>query len=178
MLDEDSDDQKDGCNDDEPELFLQTVLVMMMLMRTTFAVLVFVLMFMRMCHIFALLIFFDCKDTAHFLQLGCKLLITLKDRVNRLLRKLLCKEADDPDDRESTHHCDSTAVDRIDGITGQHIDHRQTDAPDEASPYGGCGDTLGVETQHKRCEEGTSQRIPRDTHQLGDERRRIQGDEQ
>ena len=48
MLDEDGDDQKDGRNDNEPELFLQTMLVVMMLVRAALAM----LMFMRMCHIF------------------------------------------------------------------------------------------------------------------------------
>ena len=60
MLDEDSDDQEDGCNDDEPELFLQTMLVVMMLvlMRAT---LTMMFMFMRMCHIFALFKFHGAK---------------------------------------------------------------------------------------------------------------------
>ena len=52
MLDEDSDGQKDGCNDDEPELVLQRMLFVMMLVlvRTALAMMI---MFMRMCHIFA-----------------------------------------------------------------------------------------------------------------------------
>ena len=42
VLDEDSEDQEDNSGDDEPELFLQTVLMMM-----------FVFVRMKMCHIFA-----------------------------------------------------------------------------------------------------------------------------
>ena len=53
MLDEDSDDQKDGCNDDEPELFLQTMLVVMMLVLVFVRAGITMIMFMRMCHIFA-----------------------------------------------------------------------------------------------------------------------------
>ena len=77
MLDEDSDDQEDSRDDDEPELMLQRMLFVMMLVFVraviTMYVLVFVLVRMRMCHIFALLFISRCKDTAHFLQLGCKI---------------------------------------------------------------------------------------------------------
>ena len=43
MLDEDSDDQEDGCNDDKPELLFQRMFFVMMLMRATLAM---VFMFM------------------------------------------------------------------------------------------------------------------------------------
>ena len=66
------------------------------------------------CAISLLYLFlFGCKDTAHFLQLGCKLLITLKNGIDRLLGKLLGQEADNPYHWESTHHGDSTAVDGV-----------------------------------------------------------------
>ena len=62
MLDEDGDDQEDGRDDDEPELFLQTMLVVMMLVlvfvRATLAMMI---MFMRMCHILALFKFHGAK---------------------------------------------------------------------------------------------------------------------
>ena len=70
MLDEDSDDQKDGCNDDEPELMFQRMLFVMMLVFVragiTMYVLVFVLVRMRMCHIFALFISFRLQRYGTF----------------------------------------------------------------------------------------------------------------
>ena len=112
------------------------------------------------------------------MQLGCKLLITLENRVYGLLWHLLRQQTDDPHHWEATHHSDGTTVDRIDGVASQHIDDGETHTPDETSPDGSCGHTTPVEAQHERCEESTCQCAPGDTHELGDERRRIEGDEQ
>lgn len=70
MLDEDSDDQEDSRDDDEPELMLQRMLFVMMLVFVraviTMYVLVFVLVRMRMCHIFALFISFRLQRYGTF----------------------------------------------------------------------------------------------------------------
>ena len=73
MLDKDGNDQEYDGDDDEPELFFQTMLVVMMFVlvhsrallayplpfvRATLAVM---FMFMRMCHIFALFKFHGAK---------------------------------------------------------------------------------------------------------------------
>ena len=112
------------------------------------------------------------------MQLGCKLLITPKNIVDRLFRQLLGEEAHEPYNGESAHHSDSTAVDGIDGVASQHIDDGETHPPDEAGPDGSRRDILGIETQHERCEESTSQSTPGNTHELGDKCRWIEGDEQ
>ncbi len=104
--------------------------------------------------------------------------ITFKNGVNHLLGKLLRYQTDDPYNREAANHSDGSAVNGVDGIADDHVYHCEAYTPDEASPDGSLGDTTPVEAQHKRREERTSQRTPRDTHELCDERRRIQGDEQ
>ena len=106
------------------------------------------------------------------------LFIAFENGVDGLLGEFLGDETDEPDDRETAHHGDGTTVDRIDGIADEHVHHRKSHTPDKAGPDRGGGNTTPVETQHERSQEGTSQGTPRDTHQLGDERRRIQGDEQ
>ena len=76
MLDEDSDDQEDSRDDDEPELMLQRMLFVMMLVFVraviTMYVLVFVLVRMRMCHIFALFYFHAAKIRHIFCNLVAK----------------------------------------------------------------------------------------------------------
>ena len=109
---------------------------------------------------------------------GTKLLIALEDRIDGFLRQLLGEEADEPDDGEAADHRDGTAVDGIDGVAGKHVDHRETHAPDKAGPDGSRRDPTPGESQHERSEERTGQSAPRDTHELGNERRGIQGDEQ
>jgi hypothetical protein len=70
VLDEDGEAQEDDGSDDEPELLLQRMLfvLVMMLVRATLAM----FMMMRMCHIFALFLISRRKGTALSLQLGCK----------------------------------------------------------------------------------------------------------
>ena len=66
--------------------------------------------------------------------------IALKDGIHQILRQLLGKQTYNPYHWEATHHRNSTAIDRVDWVAYQHIDHRKTYAPDEASPNGSSGD--------------------------------------
>ena len=106
------------------------------------------------------------------------LVVAGEDAVNGLLGQFLRQQADQEDDREAANHGDGTTVDGIDGVAQQHVDDRKADTPHEAGPDAGCGDTTPVETQHERSQEGSCQCTPRDSHELGDERRGIEGDEQ
>ena len=106
------------------------------------------------------------------------LLIALENSIDGLLGEFLRQEADDPDYWEAAYHSDGTAVDGVDGVACQHVDDCQTDAPNEAGPDGDAGDSTPVETEHEGGEECACQCTPRDTHELCDERRGIQRDEQ
>ena len=106
------------------------------------------------------------------------LLITLENLVDDAGVHLLRYETGNPADGETADHSDGTAVDGVDGVACQHIDNRQTDAPNEAGPDGDACDATPVETEHEGSEECACQCTPRDTHELCDERRGIQRDEQ
>ena len=94
--------------------------------------------------------------------------------VNQTLLFVVLEDAVDG----AANHGDGTTVDRVDGIADEHVDYGKTHTPDEASPDAGLCNTTPVETQHEGSQECTSQSAPGDTHQLSDERRRIEGDEQ
>ena len=105
------------------------------------------------------------------------LLVAFPNAVEFGLWQFLGHKADDEDNGEAADHGDGTTVDGVDGVAHEHVDHCEADTPDEACPYGSGGDAAPVETQEEWCEEGTSQSAPTDTHELGDECWRIEGDE-
>ena len=106
------------------------------------------------------------------------LLVALENPVDVGAVHLGCHEADNPDDGEAADHGDGAAVDGVDGVAHHHVDHGEAHAPDEAGPDAGGGDAAPVESQHEGCQEGAGQGSPRDAHKLGDERGRVQCDEQ
>ena len=106
------------------------------------------------------------------------LFVALEDAVDSLLGEFLGEQTHDNHHGEAADHGDGTTVDGVDGIANEHVDHCEAYTPNEACPDAGAGNTTPVEAQHKRSQEGTSQSAPRDTHELGNERRRVEGDEQ
>ena len=76
-------------------------------------------------------------------------LVTKENLIHILLCHVWRDKADNQDDGETTNHSDSTAVDGVDRIAQQHVDNRQTYAPEEAGPFAGGGDTTPVETKHE-----------------------------
>ena len=62
------------------------------------------------------------------------LLIALKNPADFFTVHLRCQQADQPDNGETTQHGYSSTGDRVDGITQQHIDNRETYTPCKTIP--------------------------------------------
>ena len=56
-----------------------------------------------------------------------------------------------------------------------HVGHGKADADGVAYPHGSLCNLLRVQAVHERCEERTGEAAPGDTHHLGDECRRVEG---
>ena len=107
-----------------------------------------------------------------------RLFVALENTVDRLLGQFLRQQTDKPHNGEAADHRDGTTVDGVDGVAQKHVDNSETNAPDETCPDRGGGDATPVKTKHEGSKESTSKSSPRDTHQLGNERWRIQSNHQ
>lgn len=77
VFDEDGSNEQQNRDADKRELAAKPsmlVLVMMMVLMVLAALMLVVVLMMNMCHNFDPLNVFGCKVTAHFAQLGCKVL--------------------------------------------------------------------------------------------------------
>ena len=72
-------------------------------------------------------------------------LITCEYALDDVLAHLWSEEAYKPYHRETSNHGDGTAVDWVDRIAKNHVQHRKTHAPYKASPDGSCSHSLPVE---------------------------------
>ena len=83
-------------------------------------------------------------------------------------------QGDERDQDEADDHRDGTGVDGRRDVVEEHVHNGEQDAPGKGDPHGELRDVLRVQAVHERCEEGTGEAAPGDTHHLGDECRRVE----